>query len=108
VVAGFKGGKGVAAAVGVLLALAPVAFGVFVAVFVAVVAVTRYVSLGSVLGALAFSVTLFVRGGGAWRSPTTLLGVALALLVLLRHRENLGRLTRGEERRFSFKGGGSQ
>jgi glycerol-3-phosphate acyltransferase PlsY len=103
--AGFKGGKGVATTVGVLLALAPAAFGVFVGVFVIVVAITRFVSLGSVLGAIAFSVTLLATSAGGWRRPAPLLGVLLALLVIVRHRENLVRLARGEERRFSFKGG---
>jgi len=103
--AGFKGGKGVATTVGVLLALAPWAFAVFAAVFVLVVAVTRYISLGSTVGAVAFAVTLGLRARGDVRSPTFLLGVLLALLVVLRHRDNFRRLARGEERRFSFKGG---
>lgn len=103
--AGFKGGKGVATTVGVLLALAPAAFGVFVAVFVVTVALTRYVSLGSVLGAVAFAATLGFAAPGAARRPTFLLGVALAALVIVRHRDNLRRLRRGEERRFSWKGG---
>ena len=103
--AGFKGGKGVATTVGVLLALAPAAFGVFVLVFLLVVAVTRYISLGSSLGAICFAVTLgFVAPGGT-RGPTFLLGVLLALLVLFRHRDNYRRLLRGEERRFAFRGG---
>jgi len=105
--AGFKGGKGVATTVGVLLALAPAAFGVFVAVFLAAVAVTRYISVGSTLGAIAFAVTLGVVARGGVRSPTFLLGVLLALLVVLRHRDNFRRLLRGEERRFSWKGGRS-
>lgn len=103
VFAGFRGGKGVATTVGVLLALAPGAFGVFVAVFVAVVALTRYISLGSVLGSLAFVIALALWSGP--RSPTFALGGLLAVLVILRHRENLARLSRGEERRFSLKGG---
>jgi glycerol-3-phosphate acyltransferase PlsY len=100
----FKGGKGVATTVGVLLALAPLAFGVFVAVFVSVVAVTRYVSLGSILGSLAFVATLALwpRGAGM---PTLALGAALALLIVARHRDNIGRLMRGEESRFSLRGG---
>lgn len=102
--AGFKGGKGVATTVGVLLALAPGAFGVFVAVFIAVVALTRYISLGSVLGSLAFVAALAWWDGT--RSPTFAMGALLAALVIVRHRENLARLGRGEERRFSFKGGG--
>jgi acyl phosphate:glycerol-3-phosphate acyltransferase len=103
--AGFRGGKGVATTVGVLLALAPVAFAVFALVFVATVALTRYVSLGSVLGSLAFAAALARVAEGGVRSPTFAVGVVLALLVIVRHRENLGRLARGTERRFSLRGG---
>jgi glycerol-3-phosphate acyltransferase PlsY len=103
--AGFKGGKGVATTAGVLLALAPSAFGVFLAVFAVTLLVTRYVSLGSVLGAVAFVIALGIARGT--RTPVFALGALLAALVILRHRENLGRLARGEERRFSFKGGGT-
>lgn len=103
--AGFRGGKGVATTVGVLLAMAPAAFGVFAVVFVAVVAITRYISLGSVLGSLAFVAALALLAEGGIRSPTFAVGLLLGLLVIVRHRENLGRLTRGTERRFSWKGG---
>lgn len=103
--AGFKGGKGVATTAGVLLALAPAAFGIFALVFVLVVAITRFISLGSTLGAAAFAVALAFLVPGGWRSPTFLLGLLLALLVVFRHRENFRRLLRGEERRFSFRGG---
>ncbi len=103
--AGFKGGKGVATTTGVLLALAPVAFGVFVGVFLLTLAATRFVSLGSTLGALAFAVALGFLAPGGLRSPTFLLGLLLAVLVVFRHRDNFRRLARGEERRFSFRGG---
>ena len=103
--AGFKGGKGVATTAGVLLALAPAAFGVFALVFLLVVALTRYISLGSTLGAIAFAVALGFLAPGGVRSPTFLVGLLLSLLVVLRHRDNFRRLSRGEERRFSFRGG---
>lgn len=101
VFAGFRGGKGVATTVGVLLALSPPAFGLFAAVFVLTVATTRFISLGSILGAIAFAALLGARQG--WTSPTALFADAIALLVIVRHHENIGRLLRGEERRFSFR-----
>ncbi len=103
--AGFRGGKGVATSAGVLLALGPLAFAAFLAVFVVTLALTRYVSLGSVLGSAAFVVALALERG--LRDPVFWLGALLATLVIVRHRENLRRLARGEERRFSFKGGAS-
>ena len=102
--ADFRGGKGVATTVGVLLAVAPAAFGVFVAVFALVLLASRYVSLASVLGSLGFVVALALTSG--MTTPAFAMGALLAALVVLRHRENLKRLARGEERRFSWKGGG--
>jgi acyl phosphate:glycerol-3-phosphate acyltransferase len=105
VFAGFRGGKGVATTVGVLLALSPAAFGVFVAVFVLAVAVTGYVSVGSTLGAIAFTIAAAIFEPAGVRSPVFALAVVLAILIVWRHRENYGRLARGEERRFSLKPG---
>lgn len=101
--AGFRGGKGVATTVGVLLALAPLAFAAFVAVFVATVTLTRYISLGSVLGSVAFVATLALVARDGVRSPTFVVGTVLAVLVIVRHRENLVRLARGTEPRFSLR-----
>jgi glycerol-3-phosphate acyltransferase PlsY len=94
---GGRGGKGVATSLGVALALSPVAaligFGVYIVVF----AVTRLSSLGSLLGVWTFSLTFVF-----WRQPPVPL-VALALggaaLVTLRHRENIARLVRGDEKK---------
>jgi len=98
---GFRGGKGVATAVGAFLALAPLATLLCVALFVAIVAVTRYVSLGSVVAiALLPSVAgLLFRAP----SPVVVAAAATALLVVMKHIENLKRLARGEERRFGRK-----
>ncbi len=99
----FRGGKGVAATVGVLLAIAPAAFGVFAAVFVLAVGITRYISVGSMLGALAFPVALAFLSPRGVASPTFAMGALLAVLVIARHRDNIARLARGEERRFAFR-----
>lgn len=101
--AGFKGGKGVATSAGVLLALSPPAFGVFVGVFVVTLLVTRYVSLGSILGSLAFTVALARFSPAGWRSPGFALGALLALVVVVRHKDNIARLLKGRENRFQFK-----
>jgi glycerol-3-phosphate acyltransferase PlsY len=103
--AGFRGGKGVATTVGVLLAVAPVAFAVFAGVFLVTLAVTRYVSLGSILGSVAFVVALLWQSAGHLGRPALWMGVLLAVLVIARHKDNLARLRRGEERRFAFRRG---
>jgi len=105
--AGFRGGKGVATTAGALLALSPPAFGVFLAVFAATLLLTRFVSLGSILGAIAFTLALWRFGPDGAANPRFLAGALLAIVVIARHRGNVARLLRGEERRFEFKRGGS-
>jgi glycerol-3-phosphate acyltransferase PlsY len=92
---GFRGGKGVATAVGAFLALSPLAVLVSLALFIAIVAATRYVSLGSVV---AFAVLPPIAGllFHAPRAVVTAAGMT-ALLILLKHLPNLKRLARGEE-----------
>jgi glycerol-3-phosphate acyltransferase PlsY len=103
--AAFRGGKGVATTVGVLLALAPMAFLAFVLVFFTTLFATRFVSLGSILGAVAFAVVLpFTRAGGA-SSPTFFFGVLVAALIIARHRSNIERLLRGTESRLALRRG---
>jgi glycerol-3-phosphate acyltransferase PlsY len=100
----FKGGgKGVATAAGVFAALAPIPFVASFATFVLVVALTRYVSLGSMLGAAALALTVVVRDGVG--SPLGAVAVAIALFVVWTHRANIGRLRRGEESRLGRPGG---
>jgi len=89
----------------VLLALSPPAFGVFAGVFLATLLLTRFVSLGSILGSLAFVFALWRFTPDGVASPAFALGTCLALVVIARHRDNIGRLLRGEERRFSFTRG---
>lgn len=94
---GFRGGKGVATAAGVALALAPLALAVSGAVWVAVLAATKFVSLASISGTIAFPIT--VRVLHPERLWTFGGGVALALFIVYTHRGNIQRLLAGTERR---------
>jgi glycerol-3-phosphate acyltransferase PlsY len=102
---GFRGGKGVATAVGSFLLLAPQAVLGALVVFLLVVLSTRYVSLGSVAAAATFPLLawLFYR---AYFRPNLIAILSVAsLLVIVRHRRNLGRLVAGTEPRFELRRG---
>lgn len=97
-----KGGKGVATAAGVFLALAPVPMLVSFAVFVAIVLATGYVSLGSLVSAALLPTLLGATQGP--RTPLFVVSVMVALFVFWTHRANIRRLRRGEEHRFGKRG----
>jgi acyl phosphate:glycerol-3-phosphate acyltransferase len=99
-----KGGKGVATATGVFLALAPLPTLAGLGVFGLVVLASGYVSLGSLTGALILPSLLLVTEGV--RSPVFQVSVVLAVFVFWTHRANIGRLRRGEEYRFGRKAEG--
>ncbi len=100
---GFRGGKGVATSTGVFLALAPWAFLVGLLVWVGTLALTRYVSLGSILAALVLpvAVALTPHQGG---SGTLAFTLALAAFVVFAHRTNIRRLLAGTESRMGRRG----
>ncbi len=100
--AGFRGGKGVATTAGVVLALDPVAFAVAASMFVLTVAITRYISVGSIAAAVVFAGVVALRAHGAGAPLAIGFAALVALLVIVRHRDNIGRLRRGEERRFTW------
>jgi glycerol-3-phosphate acyltransferase PlsY len=93
----FKGGKGVATALGVFLALAPLALAVALGIFVALMFVWRYVSLGSIGAAAVIPVAVALLGGGGL---LTLVTLVIALIVIFRHHENIRRLIAGTENKF--------
>jgi acyl phosphate:glycerol-3-phosphate acyltransferase len=96
---GFRGGKGVATALGVLLALAwPVAAIAF-AIWLLILAISRYSSLAGLVGAIAAVALAAVLAPAA----TAYLVAALAVLVIWRHQENIRRLIAGTESRVSFR-----
>jgi glycerol-3-phosphate acyltransferase PlsY len=108
--AGFKGGKGVATGAGMVLGLAPVEFVVAILVFAIVFSTWRYVSLGSILAAMAIPVTMFIRENLfhvdiPGYHTLVYFAVAVSLLITYTHRENIKRLLAGTENKLThFKG----
>jgi acyl phosphate:glycerol-3-phosphate acyltransferase len=100
----FRGGKGVATSLGSFALLAPKSIVCMVGLFLLIVAATRYVSMGSVLAAAAFPVLAWVLHESV--APVQLILIALAsLLVVWKHRQNIGRLMAGTESKFGAKRG---
>ena len=96
----FRGGKGVATACGVFAVLSPIALAPALAIFAVTVALTRYISLASLLAALALP--LLVYAAGSPRATVVAASVAAALIVI-RHWTNVTRLRAGVERRFGVR-----
>jgi len=94
---GFKGGKGVATALGVFLGVAPLAVGGALLIFVGVVCWSRYISLGSITAAAAMPVFVALLKP---QPALILMTAAVATLVIWKHRENIQRLRAGTENRF--------
>jgi glycerol-3-phosphate acyltransferase PlsY len=93
----FKGGKGVATALGVFLALAPAAVGIAVGVFALLMVVWRYVSLGSIVAAVTMPIAVLLLHGGQVMVVVTLV---IALIVVAKHHTNIKRLLDGTENKF--------
>ena len=104
---GFRGGKGVATAAGVVLCLAPQPALVAVVTFIVVTAMTRYISLASIVGAIAFAVCemVLLRPKPFRESTWSLAAFSLLVpaLIVFRQRANIGRLWRGEEPKYQFR-----
>jgi acyl phosphate:glycerol-3-phosphate acyltransferase len=96
----FRGGKGVATACGVFSVLTPLAIPPALAIFVAAVWATKYISLGSVLATLALPPIAYATGSPA---PVIAAACAAAALVVFRHRSNLARVKSGTERRLGVR-----
>jgi glycerol-3-phosphate acyltransferase PlsY len=104
--AGFRGGKGVGTAFGVLIALAPIPAFISFVVWLVLVVSTRYVSVGSLAAALVFP--LVITGQRIFfktSTPDALVVMAwiIGLLIVVTHRTNIKRLLHGEENRFGSK-----
>lgn len=108
VFAGFRGGKGIATALGMLIMIITVDMLVALGVFILVVSISKYVSLGSILAAISVPLTLIIRENlfnEHIQSYNTLLPfvIAVSLLVVYTHRKNVTRLLNGTESKLSFK-----
>ena len=97
---GFRGGKGVATGAGAFAPIAPLASLAAALTFGVVLALTRYVSVGSILGTAALSILLFALDAPP---PVARVGVLLALLIVFKHKDNIERLLKGNERRLGSR-----
>lgn len=101
---GFRGGKGVATAMGAFVGLAPWAALISAGAFLIIVALTRYVSLGSLALSVSFPPAAYFLGPPApLQAGVVLLGAVLVLLIAWRHRANWQRIANGTEGRFSWR-----
>jgi acyl phosphate:glycerol-3-phosphate acyltransferase len=108
VFADFKGGKGIATALGMLLTLITIDMLIAVGIFALVVLISRYVSLGSIIAAISVPSTLFIREnlfhvdipGYSTLFPFI---VGVTVLVIFTHRKNLVRIFNGNENKISFR-----
>lgn len=102
----FRGGKGVATAVGAYVAVAPAALGLAALIFVIVLAILRFVSLASIVAALAFPAIAYWQLGGTnppFGKPFYGSTVTVSILIVAKHHANIRRLLNGTENRFGKK-----
>ncbi len=105
VFAGFKGGKGIATAGGMLVGIAPIEVAIAAGVFAIVVVSSRYVSLGSVSAAIAFPVSMFLRANvfdvaTKYYHSMIFFSIAISGFLIYNHRANIDRLLHGKEHRL--------
>lgn len=100
---GFRGGKGVATSLGVVIGIHAAAAGICLLLFLLIFLLSRYVSLGAISAALCFPLILYFyfRVDSQW---LILFSVVLSLAVIAAHRKNISRLLKGEENRMNLFG----
>ena len=97
----FRGGKGVACLAGVVLILSPISFLILILLFIAIVVMSRFVSLGSIMCVMLWPILHFAFYPlQAW---TTIASIVIMLIIVFMHRENIKRLMAGKESKISFK-----
>ena len=100
IVLGFKGGKGVSTSLGVLLAINPLIGSIMFVFCIAIMAITKYVSLGSILGMIIFPIIMYFT-----HQPKEfiILSIIIAVMSIYKHRANIVRLMNGTESKFGSK-----
>lgn len=106
----FKGGKGIACTSGMILAVCPIAAPICLVLFIASIAITRYVSLGSILVLISYLIQVIVFGqlgylhiGAEYLPEFYMISACFTAMGLWRHRENIKRLLSGTENKFGMK-----
>ena len=100
VVLGFKGGKGVATAIGVMIAASPLYVLIIAPFGIALIVLTRYVSLSSIIGMFSLPIIMVIREENM---PTLAFGTVMAAMSILAHRSNVMKLLKGTESKVNFK-----
>lgn len=106
----FKGGKGIASTAGLILAVNPVMFLIIAVVFISIVLITQYVSLGSIVIMVLFVIMIVISGQSGWLTLPTgdlyeyyAIAIVLAVLAIWRHRANIKRLLSGTENKTDVR-----
>ena len=103
---GFKGGKGVATMLGVLIYLYSEIFWILLLIFIVVFIIWRYISLGSITAAICFPITYYIYATYFSDGIDVILftfAIAVSIFIIITHRNNIKRLAKGEEKKFKFK-----
>jgi glycerol-3-phosphate acyltransferase PlsY len=102
---GFKGGKAAATGCGVFLWLAPVPLLISVVIWLLTVSISRYISLGSIVGSISLVACLILLGKDPFhqRLPLTLFSIFISILLIIRHKSNIKRLLNGTESKIGSK-----
>ena len=99
---GFKGGKGVATLLGMVLGINPLVAGLCIAVFIIVLLITKYVSLGSILGTLTLHTMLLISDVEPNNTILIIFGFTFFIVVLFTHKKNVQRILNGTENKSNF------
>lgn len=105
---GFKGGKGVASTAALVLCTEPVAFFILIFIFICIVAATKFLSLGSIMTVMMYPLILnrvymLIRDPAGVPFIPTMVSFVVMVLVIVKHRDNIRRLMKGEESKFTIK-----